>query len=465
MKHYMKYIILGTVILIFIILMFWLLFRPIIHLNGEEKMVVLLNTTYEELGMDVKIPLSKKKPEVHIKGTVDTAKVGTYSIQYSFQYRGKTYKKAREVFVKEKEAPLIILNGDTQVHLCPNQTYEEQGYEAKDNYDGDLTSKVEVIKKTNNWLYQVRDSSNNLFQITRQFTYEDKEAPQLSLLGQEIITLYLNETYVEPGYQAIDNCDGDITNKVHISGKVNTAVKGIYELTYSVADSSGHIKEATRIVKVIPKPEINGKVIYLTFDDGPSASITPQVLQILKEENVKATFFVINHSDSLNYLIKQAHDEGHTVAIHSYSHNYREIYSSEANYWADFERMQNKIINITGVKPTITRFPGGVSNTVSKFNPGIMTRLAKEVTIKGYTYFDWNIGSGDAGGVHSSEEVYQNVIRSLGNNTNVVLMHDFEGNYYTLNALRQIIQYGKRNGYTFANITESTPQIKHRIAN
>lgn len=425
----------------------------------------MLNTTYEELGIDVKIPFSKKKVDVQIEGSVDTSKVGTYSIQYSFQYRGKTYKKLRKVIVKEEEAPLIVLNGDMQVYLCPNQIYEEQGYEAKDNYDGDLTSRVEIIKKNNWWLYQVKDSSNNLFQITREFIHEDKEAPHISLMGQEVMTLYLNETYIEPGYQAMDNCDGDISNKVHISGKVNTTVKGVYELTYQVADSSGHMTEATRIIKVIPEPVSNGKVIYLTFDDGPSASITPQVLQILREENVKATFFVINHSDSLNYLIKQAHEEGHTIAIHSYSHNYREIYSSEASYWADFERMQNKIINITGVKPTIMRFPGGTSNTVSKFNPGIMTRLAKEATAKGYTYFDWNVGSGDAGGVHSSEEVYQNVIRGLGSNTNVVLMHDFEGNYYTLNALRKIIQYGKRNGYTFANITEETPQIRHRIAN
>lgn len=464
MKRWL-YILLGICILIITIGTLYFLSRPQFELIGEEKVTVLLNTSYQELGAKVTIPVSKKSPKVKITGEVDVTKVGIYYIEYSFTYHGKTYKKEREVNVKEEEAPLIVLNGGLQVYLCPNQIYEEQGYEAKDNYDGDLTHQVQIEKNENNWLYSVEDSSHNSFQITREFIHEDNESPVLTLSGQEIVTIYLNETYYEPGYQAYDNCDGDLSNKVRISGKVNTTVKGVYELKYTVEDTSGHITEATRIVKVVPVPSDNGKIIYLTFDDGPSSTITPGVLQILKEENVKATFFVINHSDSLNYLIKQAYDDGHTIAIHSYTHNYRQIYSSEANYFDDLKLMENKIINITGKKPTIIRFPGGSSNTVSKFNPGIMTRLAKEVTSQGYTYFDWNVGSGDAGGVSSAEEVYQNVVQSLGNKNNVVLMHDFEGNYYTLNALRRIIEYGKNNGYTFAAITESTPQIKHKIAN
>ena len=436
---------------------------PKIKLNGETEVTILLNEPYEELG--AKVESIGQKPQIKTEGTVDTTKVGEYIVHYSLIYKGKTIETTRTVKVRETEKPTIILSGDMKVNLCPNHEYQEQGYEAHDNYDGNLTDKVIIHKLKDKWIYTVEDSSNNPTAIAREFIYEDMEAPTITLQGSSVITVYQNELYQEPGYQAYDNCDGDLTNQVKVSGTVNTAVLGTYELTYTVSDRAGHLKEETRVIRVTPKPIENGKTIYLTFDDGPSRTITPGVLQILKEENVKATFFIINHDDSLNYLIKQAYDDGHTIAIHSYTHNYRQIYASEEAFFEDLRLMSEKLESITGTKPTITRFPGGSSNTVSRFNPGIMTRLAKELTNKGYIYFDWNVGSGDAGGVSSSYEVYQNVVNSLGSHTNVVLMHDYESNYYTLNALRDIIHYGKNNGYTFSNITDTTPQIKHRIAN
>ena len=95
-----------------------------------------------------------------------------------------------------------------------------------------------------------------------------------------------------------------------------------------------------------------------------------------------------------------------------------------------------------------------------------MSDISQETESRGYHYFDWNVSSGDAGGVHSSDEVYQNVIKGLSHNrSNVVLMHDFENNYYTLNAIRDIIKYGKENGYTFSSITMDTPVVHHPIAN
>lgn len=436
---------------------------PKIKLNGETEVTILLNEPYEELG--AKVESIGQKPQIKTEGTVDTTKVGDYIIHYSLIYKGKTIETTRTIKVRETEKPTIILSGDMKVNLCPNHEYQEQGYEAYDNYDGNLTDKVVIHKLKDKWIYTVEDSSNNPTAIAREFIYEDMEAPTITLQGGNVITVYQNEPYQELGYQAYDNCDGDLTNQVKVSGTVNTTVLGTYELTYTVSDTTGHLKEETRVVRVTPRPIENGKTIYLTFDDGPSRTITPGVLQILKEENVKATFFIINHDDSLNYLIKQAYDDGHTIAIHSYTHNYRQIYASEEAFFEDLRLMSEKLESITGTKPTITRFPGGSSNTVSRFNPGIMTRLAKELTNKGYIYFDWNVGSGDAGGVSSSYEVYQNVVNSLGSHTNVVLMHDYESNYYTLNALRDIIHYGKNNGYTFSNITDTTPQIKHRIAN
>ena len=129
--------------------------------------------------------------------------------------------------------------------------------------------------------------------------------------------------------------------------------------------------------------------------------------------------------------------------------------------------LEKKVNSILGIDSKIIRFPGGSSNTVSKrYTPGVMSYLTNEVTNRGYKYYDWNISSEDAGGVKSSEEVYNNVVNNLKHDkANMVLMHDFENNYYTLNALRSIIEYGKNNGYIFSNITMSTPQIIHRVNN
>ena len=133
---------------------------------------------------------------------------------------------------------------------------------------------------------------------------------------------------------------------------------------------------------------------------------------------------------------------------------------------SNITKLQEKIKKSTGYNATITRFPGGSSNTISRYNPGIMTELSREVVKRGYKYFDWNVSSGDAGGARTSQDVYNNVIKGLSKNkANMVLMHDFGGNTKTLNALADIIDYGINNGYTFSSINESTPMITHSVNN
>lgn len=266
---------------------------------------------------------------------------------------------------------------------------------------------------------------------------------------------------------------GDLTDKIQIEGTVDTSKTGNYTITYKVKDTSGNEATKTRTVTVTNAPAkattgTDGQkgVIYLTFDDGPSSSITPKILDILKKKNVPATFFILNYSDANEQLVKREVAEGHTVAIHGYSHSYSEIYQSEEAYMKNITMLQEKIKKSTGCNTIITRFPGGSSNTVSKFNPGIMTRLTELVVNKGYRYFDWNVSSGDAGGARTSEDVYNNVTKGLKKTRmNVVLMHDFSGNTKTLNALEAIIDYGIENGYTFARITENTPMVTHGVNN
>ena len=316
------------------------------------------------------------------------------------------------------------------------------------------------------------DTSNNKTEVIRKIINEDSQKPEINLIGPSVKYIMINSNYKDQGVKVKDNCDSKISNKVTISGSVNTNKKGTYKITYEVIDSYGNKSSISRSVIVYEKPvEIGGsgskKTIYLTFDDGPSKSITPNILKILKEKGIPATFFVINHSNDLNYLIKQEHLEGHTVALHSYTHDYKTVYSSSDAYFNDLEKIGDKVKSITGEESKIIRFPGGGSNTISKkYSKGIMKYLTNEVISRGYHYFDWNISSGDAGGAKNKNDVYNNVVRGLNSSrANIILMHDFENNYKTLYALSDIIDYGLAKGYTFKAIDMTTPLVRHKVNN
>ena len=291
------------------------------------------------------------------------------------------------------------------------------------------------------------------------------------------MNIVLGSNYEEPGATAIDEKDGDLSEKIVIEGQVDTSKEGTYTITYKVSDSKGNEAVKERIVNVkkqLVYSEVEAQsgssgqagIIYLTFDDGPSSNITPKVLDILKEKNVKATFFILNYGEVGEGLVKREFNEGHTVAIHGYSHDYNTIYKSEEAYMSNITKLQEKIRATTGYNATITRFPGGSSNTVSKYNPGIMTRLCNLLISRGYKYFDWNVSSGDAGGAQDSDDIYNNVTMNLSKSrANVVLMHDFSSNSKLLDALSRIIDFGIENGYRFSNITENTPMVTHKPNN
>ena len=252
---------------------------------------------------------------------------------------------------------------------------------------------------------------------------------------------------------------------VSSKGRIKAKKKGSTEITANVGKQK--LKCAIR-VKNLPRESKKTKgVIYLTFDDGPSANITPKVLDILKKEKVKATFFVLNYSKSNEKLIKRIVKEGHTIGVHGYSHEYSKIYKSKKAFLNNVYSLQEKIEKLTGVKTKYMRFPGGSSNTVSRhYSKGIMGRLVGEMLGRGFRYYDWNVSSGDAGGAKNSNDVYRNVTKNLSKKRgNMVLCHDFAGNTKTLNALSKIIKYAKKNGYKFKAIDEDTPLYKHPVNN
>ena len=368
-------------------------------------------------------------------GNVDTSKIGNYKVRASVKYLFYNIKKDFIVKVVDKIPPDIELKGDNPTYVCPNKGYTEEGYTAFDNYDGDITDKVDAIIDKDNILYRVFDSSFNRTEVKRDIIHEDKINPSIELKGKRTIYIYEGNSYTEEGYTAFDNCDGDITNKVVSTGDVDTNTIGKYKITYEVKDSSDNAFSIDREVIIIKRPIYSGDgIIYLTFDDGPSY-LTEEILDILDREGIKATFFVCGANEST----KRAYNSGHTIGLHSNTHSYSYIYTSSNNYFNDLN-------NISDIRPNFIRFPGGSSNTISRnYNKGIMSRLVNAVINKGYVYFDWNVDSNDAGGDgNNSNKIYNNVINGLSHNkTNIVLMHDSASHRGTVNALRDIIRYGK----------------------
>lgn len=459
---------------ILILLLVLNLIMPKINLKGKNTITIDYNNKYKEPGYSAKYLGKDISDRVKVSGNVNIKKIGKYKLTYSLKISFWTVNKTRIVKVVDTKVPVITLEGDTSINICPNAEYKELGYKAIDEYDGDLTNKVKTTIKDDKVIYEVSDSSKNKVKIEREIKRVDSEKPVITLSGSNTYYQKLNTAFTEPGYKAEDNCDGNLTDKVTVTGNVDITKEGKYTLTYTVKDSNDNLEKVDRIVQVYKRVDVNSGVtkkgvIYLTFDDGPSNATTPTILDILKEEGVKATFFVTNGGP--DSLIKREYDEGHTIALHTASHNYQQIYSSVDNYFNDLKLVSDRVKRITGQESTMIRFPGGSSNTVSrKYSQGIMTVLTNEVLNRGYRYYDWNVDASDAwqcakNSVSDKKScVYNNVVNNLSKNkANIVLMHDVK--YHTMNALRDIIHYGKENGYTFEALQMDTAMVRFKVNN
>jgi len=211
------------------------------------------------------------------------------------------------------------------------------------------------------------------------------------------------------------------------------------------------------VVTVVPE----GKVVYLTFDDGPSI-YTEDILALLERYNIKATFFVCDNGRS--QLITKIHEAGHTIGIHCQNHDYDVVYKNEDAYFKDLYAMRDIIYEQTGEYTTLIRFPGGSSNTISSFNPGIMTRLAKQVEQLGYQYFDWNVSSGDTKTKDTEEIVAKLKKETKGRQYAITLLHS-ELKKYSFDAIEEYILWALDNGYTFLPLDPDSPNAHHRINN
>lgn len=279
-------------------------------------------------------------------------------------------------------------------------------------------------------------------------TPADTMPPEIKAFALEAM---LGET---PDYRrGVKVLDGDKEIAYQVdSSKVDVNKPGDYPVYYTAVDSIGNTATVEVTATII---DPNQKIIYLTFDDGPSAN-TERILKILRDEGVHATFFVTAQFKPYLHFIKQEAEEGHAVAAHTYSHDFR-IYRSVETYFEDLEKIEKIIEEQTGKRTPIIRFPGGSNNTVSnRYNRGIMQTLKKMVIEKGYQYVDWNLDSSDATG---NNVPVSKILASACHDyqpQQCLLMHDTDAKNTTVEALPQIIKYFKDKGYVFGTITRTS---------
>ena len=372
--------------------------------------------------------------------------------------------------------PQIVLEGDKAMEVTMKDGYREPGATASFSFH-DISDHIQIDSRVNDdkvGTYKVIYTVEYLEKTAtaeRTVNVIDKEPPELALLGGESISLRPGEKFEDPGVTAIDDSDGDISSKVAAKGFVDTTCKGSYERVYDISDSYGNAASAVRTVTVEGEPvrKIKG-VIYLTFDDGPSAKVTDKVLDTLEKHKVPATFFVIDYGTDQEKikLMKRAIKDGCTIGIHGYSHDYSKIYASVPDFMENVTKLHDKLKADLDYDARIMRFPGGSSNTVSEdYCKGIMTNLVKEVQIEGYKYSDWNVDSTDASG---NNIPVNKLINSVKDNCdpekfNVILMHDSDAKETTAKALPKIIEWAKKEGYEFKAMTMDSPAVHHKVNN
>jgi hypothetical protein len=312
---------------------------------------------FGELGRDLPVTAA---------GEVDGQTPGVYIRRYSARWLLWEESAERRVYVVDRTPPTITL--EYREGYAPSwlDGYEEEGFRAEDKLDGDLTAQVERVYRGDTVDYSVSDAAGNRTTVTRQIPYSVGR-PRIRLLEAERLQLPASFNFSDPGWTAFDDMGNDLKGYGKAEGAVDPTRPGIYELRYAVENRAGDEVSLTRIVEIVPAelPESvtpEEKTIYLSFDDGPGP-YTARLLDVLKEYGVKATFFVTCRYPDYLDMVGRAFREGHSIGVHSASHDYYEIYASEEAFYEDFRACEEMIHAQTGQYTALFRFPGGSSNT------------------------------------------------------------------------------------------------------
>ncbi len=458
--------IIGTISIIVGVL--WLIYGRIeVKLIGDE----IISATYNEEYHDPGFIITKNDKEmdqnsytVTSNNDIDITKLGEYHLSYDIKYHLRSFHLERIIKVVDNIKPEINTNFESiSRDYCTKKDKDKLEYTVIDNYDGDITDKATVEELDDNYIISVSDTNNNENTLSIPIVLTEKPKDIFKLKGNSTVYVTTNSKYSDSGVTYTDGCGNNMNNQVTTTGKVDTSKNGEYTITYSV----GNNKLTRKVIVYTPSNTSSssggsGKVIYLTFDDGPGV-YTEKVLNTLAKYNVKATFFVTHQFSNYVSLIKKEYEAGHSIAVHSYTHNWN-IYKSVDAYVDDFNKMNNDILKYTGSYSKIFRFPGGSSNTISRnYSKGVVKAIASKMLNDGYQYFDWDVDSGDAAGA-SRSKIYNNVVNGVSRCSKcVVLMHDIKPN--TVNELDNILNTLTSKGYKFGTLSVNSPTVHHSIAN
>ena len=206
-------------------------------------------------------------------------------------------------------------------------------------------------------------------------------------------------------------------------------------------------------------------IVYLTFDDGPS-KYTDDILDILDTYGVKATFFVVGKEDQNSVeMYRSIVEKGNSLGIHTYSHVFKNIYSSEEDFAVEIEKLKTLLYSCTGIEVDLFRFPGGSSSPLINRYGNNVEEFISYLNENGYVYFDWNVSSGDGAEGKSTEDIINNVLSGVeGKKSSVILMHDDPNKGTTVEALPVIIKTLLENGYEIRPLDDTVTPVQHVLA-
>ena len=369
----------------------------------------------------------------------------------------------------------IRLSGDDPLYLERGNEYRDPGataiYKGSILHFGDTEVPVIVSQEINTrscGTYEVTyhaEHKNLEATATRMVIVPDRTAPVITL--DESVNVVRKGDEWKDSFTAIDDQDGDLSEQVEILGEVNMRRDGKYQLTYRVQDSAGNEATANRTVVVssvaINRPELakqgDKNVIYLTFDDGPGM-YTERLLEILDSHNVKATFFVTDTNPASRDLIGEEYRRGHTIGVHTMTHDYNVIYESGKAFWEDIDQELEIIKEQIGEETPFMRFPGGSSNDLITMNDELRQALAVGLRDRGLKYYDWTIDSNDSDDSYTTDDIYWNMIdQTVVADPKIVLCHDLKRT--TVDMIDNYLSWAIENHYVFLPITEETPVVHH----
>lgn len=399
--------------------------------------------------------------EVKITGDFDPRTVGEYDITVT--YNGK--EKKIHCIVEDTKPPRLSMRNYTTDMI--EDVRPESFIESCDDGNG-VTFAFKEDPGKNEGKTKVTIIATDAYEHSTEaqatlIRKQDTEAPKINSV--ETLTGYVGG-YVDTskGVEVEDDLDTSPIIRITFKNRdFNTA--GEHDVTITVVDRSGNSTETEGKV-VLEDITEETKVMYLTFDDGPSEN-TATVLDTLDRYNAKATFFVTGNGQEYNDYIVQAYNAGHTIGLHTYTHDYAQVYASMDAYYKDLKAISDMVEELTGEKSYVIRFPGGSSNSISaNYSSGIMSKLVDDVQAKGYQYFDWNVSSGDASENTAPRDfIVANSCAGTDYNQIVLLMHDSSPKTTTAEALPQIIEFYREQGYIFLPLTVDSYAAHHGTTN